>query len=120
MLCPSWADPLVRRLPIPAPAETTGEPGADIPYPRQLVTINSGSSYGSSEWADYLADTGWDADSPPPQDPQFVDASANDFSLQAGSPAIDAGAPEAMRTLDFVGNSIVGAPDIGAFEYQGD
>jgi hypothetical protein len=53
-------------------------------------------------------------------DPKFVNPSALDFSLQAGSPAIDAGA-----VLPTITSDILGAPrpvgprfDIGAFEYQ--
>ncbi|MDD3647768.1 MAG: choice-of-anchor Q domain-containing protein [Candidatus Dojkabacteria bacterium] len=52
-------------------------------------------------------------------DPLFVDPDSNDFRLQAGSPAIDAGA-----TLSEVTDDIIGIPrpqgsayDIGAYEY---
>ena len=52
-------------------------------------------------------------------DPQFVNASANDFSLRAGSPAIDAGVTVNVVTTDVKG---VERPqgiayDIGAYEY---
>ena len=43
-----------------------------------------------------------------------------DFSLQSGSPAIDAGLVLAGHTSDFLGNPILGLPDIGAFEWQGE
>jgi hypothetical protein len=47
-------------------------------------------------------------------DPQFV--STSNFYLRAGSPAINAGANVSL-TSDFSGNGLVGAPDIGAYEY---
>ena len=43
-----------------------------------------------------------------------------DFSLQSGSPAIDAGLVLVGHTADFLGNPILGLPDIGAFEWQGE
>ena len=46
-------------------------------------------------------------------DPLFMGAS--DFSLQAGSPAINAGVDVGL-TEDILGNIIVGLPDIGAYE----
>ena len=50
-----------------------------------------------------------------------VDPKLNsDFSLQSGSPAIDAGMVIAGHTADFLGNPILGLPDIGAFEWQGE
>lgn len=52
--------------------------------------------------------------------PQFVDFANDDFSLQAGSPAIDAG-ELIFREIDFNGNPNAGnlnTPDIGAIERQ--
>jgi len=50
-------------------------------------------------------------------DPRFVNAGAFDFHLQAGSPAIDAGASVAIAS-DFDGVPRTGrAPDIGAYEH---
>lgn len=41
----------------------------------------------------------------------------DDFNLQYTSPSIDAGTNVSLTT-DFLGNSIYGTPDIGAYEYQ--
>jgi hypothetical protein len=49
-------------------------------------------------------------------EPVFV--STSDFQLGAGSPAIDAGTDVSL-TQDILGNAIIAAPDIGAYEYQG-
>ncbi len=53
-------------------------------------------------------------------DPQFVNPSALDFRLQAGSPAIDAGVTLANVSSDFLGVSRPqgAAYDIGAFEFH--
>lgn len=54
-------------------------------------------------------------------DPRFVDASANDFHLQSGSPAIDKGVALSGFNYDYAGTARPqGATwDIGAFEYGG-
>ena len=49
-------------------------------------------------------------------DPLFRNAPAGNFSLQRGSPAIDAGVDVSL-TQDYEGNSLVGLPDMGAYEY---
>jgi hypothetical protein len=82
----------------------------------QVIHYSPYGSFQMSEWSDYQAATGWDADSLSPRNPLFVDAENKDFYLQAGSPAIDAGIDAAGRTTDYFGNPIVGAPDIGAVE----
>jgi len=52
------------------------------------------------------------------KDPEtvYVDYQNNDYRLRAGSPAIDAGVDVGF-THDILGNPIVNAPDIGAYEY---
>ena len=47
-----------------------------------------------------------------------VFASSTDFHLQSNSPAINAGVNVGL-TSDYSGNSIIGLPDIGAYEYGG-
>jgi hypothetical protein len=51
-------------------------------------------------------------------DPLLIDAANEDFRLQSNSPAINAGVDVGL-TQDLDQNSIVGVPDIGAYEYQG-
>lgn len=53
------------------------------------------------------------------QDPKFVDLKIYNFRLQNTSPAINKGLSFSGRTKDADGKSIVGAPDIGAYEYSG-
>lgn len=50
-------------------------------------------------------------------DPLFISTVTPDFHLQASSPAINAGVDIGLRT-DYLGNAIVGLPDIGAYEFQ--
>jgi chitodextrinase len=52
------------------------------------------------------------------QDPKFKNLTGRDFHLQAGSPAIDKGTYITGYTYDADGRPIVGAPDIGAYEYS--
>jgi hypothetical protein len=49
--------------------------------------------------------------------PNFVSSASGNFHLQSGSPAINAGLNVGL-TKDYEGNSIVGLPDIGAYEYH--
>lgn len=49
-------------------------------------------------------------------DPLFTNPATGDFTLQAGSPAINAGVNVGL-TQDILGNPIVGLPEIGAYEY---
>lgn len=53
-------------------------------------------------------------------DPQFTNPAARDFSLRSGSPAIDAGIPVEVGTLDFRGlvRPQGRAVDVGAYEYS--
>lgn len=84
----------------------------------QVLVYASSTSYRMADWSDYQADTGWDLNSPTPQNPLFMDAENGDFSLQSASAAIDAGRSVADRLTDIYGHSISGVPDIGAMEFQ--
>ena len=70
-----------------------------------------------AEWETYKTETGWDATSPPPADPLFVDAPGGDLHLGVGSPAIGAGEVVPGIILDYAGNSRSVPPSLGALEY---
>jgi hypothetical protein len=77
-----------------------------------------------ARWSDdtvYTTESTWEAASSETgsvwSNPLFVSTVTPDFSLQAGSPAINAGVDVGLTT-DYVGNAIVGLPDIGAYEDQ--
>jgi parallel beta-helix repeat protein len=85
--------------------------GGSVPY-----VVADGTQYQSDEQSDYKSATGFDAHSLW-ESPDFTNAGDNDFTLQSGSPCINAGTDVGLTT-DFAGNPIVGNPDIGAYEYQ--
>lgn len=96
-------------------------------YPDTETKFNFKSSLKNfSDWKIALMNDsviGADADSLA-EDPLFTNASGNyslasDFQFQSSSPAINAGTDVGL-TEDYAGNPIVGTPDIGAYEYQGD
>jgi len=66
-------------------------------------------------WSTYKAKSNQDVHSIN-VDPKFISAANSNFNLQISSPAINAGV-EVGLTHDYIGNPIVGLPDIGAFEY---
>ncbi len=80
--------------------------------PAQPIVYVDGTSYDMSEWQQYRAATGWDAASPDPQPPLFVDADHDDFGLTPDSPAVDRGLLIPGFNDDYQGD----APDIGAVE----
>jgi parallel beta-helix repeat protein len=76
-------------------------------------TINIVNGVTSYTWAAYKSATGQDSHSLN-VNPTFV--SSSDFQLQSTSTAINAGVNVGLTT-DILKNSIVGLPDIGAYEY---
>jgi hypothetical protein len=78
-------------------------------YPAGSYTYNM-------NWSTYKATTGQETNSII-ADPLFTNPSSHDFTLQANSPAIDAG-DDVGLAADYLGNPIYGPPDIGAYEYQ--
>ena len=92
-----------------------GVPGAEIDIDYNLWGHTSGAARwwwlgAAKTWVNWLIDSSQDANSPIPADPLFVDPLTNDFTLQAGSPAIDAGVDV---LLGYCGS----APDCGYWEY---
>lgn len=68
-------------------------------------------------FSDYLTNSGQDSHSIN-EDPSFVGAGGNNFTLNSGSPSIDAGTGVSLAT-DYTGtNLIYGLHDLGAYEYQ--
>jgi hypothetical protein len=51
-------------------------------------------------------------------DPRFMSQTQPDYHLTAGSPAVDAGSNAFAPALDRDGRQRVGAPDLGAYEFQ--
>jgi hypothetical protein len=84
----------------------------------QYIVYTDDAGYHMDEWDAYRLTTGWDAHSPAPADPLFMDPENKDFRLRTGSPAIDAGVSVDDRTADYAGNPIDATPDIGALEAQ--
>lgn len=86
-----------------------------IVWSRNLYFVNGDTSAPAPSTVDALAVVG---------DPKFTNPSASDFTLQASSPAVNAGTQAlpagVLVTDDFTGQGSRlqgGAPDIGAFEY---
>lgn len=76
------------------------------------------SPYTVSEWSDYKSETGFDAHSPSPQDPKFVDGANHNFHLASDSPCRNVGTDVSL-TEDYDGVSVPQEtnPAIGAYEY---
>jgi hypothetical protein len=78
-----------------------------------IRSLSPSAIYTSANAATIRSAFGWEMHS------KFVDPqvkSAADLSLQATSPAINAGTDVGLTT-DYAGHAIVGLPDIGAYEY---
>jgi len=75
---------------------------------------HDGSTY---NFADWKTNSGQDTHSMA-VDPLMTDPGSDDFTLQVGSPCINAGTDVGL-TEDYAGNSVLAIPDIGAYEHQG-
>jgi len=73
--------------------------------------VGGWSTY-ATEWDNWRDASGFESNSPAPQNPLFTHAQNGTLSLQVHSPAIDAGDNISGFNDDFRGN----APDLGAFE----
>jgi hypothetical protein len=77
-----------------------------------------GTDYDKTEWGSFRAASNQEPNSPNPADPQFVDASNDDYKLSAGSPCINAGTDVGL-VRDYAGDLVpIEKVDIGAYEYQ--
>lgn len=86
----------------------------------RLIRINYGRHYAFSEWTEYVAETGYDSNSPAPADPLFIDPASGDFRLREGSPAIGAGTPVPGIARDKDGNAFDAvSPSVGAYAFGG-
>ena len=74
-------------------------------------------SYTMAEWNIYRTETGWDANSPDPADPVFVDGPGGNLHLGSGSPAIGAGIAIPGIAVDLGGRPRDDPPSLGAFAY---
>jgi hypothetical protein len=85
----------------------------DNPCPDQVYVNAPSITYS-------IAETTWPGSNNSSSDPLFTDPSKDDFTLQAGSPAIDRGSPDAnfVPAVDYYGNPRPAGdgPDIGAIE----
>ncbi|MCB8925764.1 MAG: hypothetical protein H6652_09085 [Ardenticatenaceae bacterium] len=79
-----------------------------------VKVIEYSGAYQMAEWSNYIADTGWDAHSPVPQNPLFV--VANNYHLQAGSPAKTAGIYLGTANKDRDGQDRANPPSLGVYE----
>jgi hypothetical protein len=82
----------------------------------RFMWINGGTSYPVGSWAAYKTATGFDAHSPAPANPLFVNAPA-DFSLGSGSPALGAGIALDLFSTDYSDNPMNTPPDLGALQH---
>jgi hypothetical protein len=85
-----------------------------------LVYLTDSGVYGAVNGTKYSSLSGWQGAGYGTHDtgidPLFV--SASDYSLSVDSPAIDSGVTIIGLNTDFLGNSVIGNHDNGAFEYQ--
>ncbi len=81
------------------------------------IALLNGTSYYMNTIASLRTQKGYEINSPVPADPKFV--SANDFHLQAGSPAIGKGVAIPGITTDFEGKPLNNPPDIGCLAFSG-
>jgi hypothetical protein len=84
------------------------------PNAPMVKIIEYSGAYQTDEWETYKADTGWDANSPTPQNPQFV--ASNNYHLQSASPAKAAGIYIDSASKDRDESNRSNPPSIGIYE----
>jgi hypothetical protein len=88
------------------------EDDADQPFTGSEHGVGGWDTF-MSEWDSWRAASGFEAHSPRPDPPRFVDPAGGDLTLMADSPAIDAGVVIPGINDGYQGT----APDAGAFEH---
>lgn len=90
-------------------------------YQEDLAQPITGSEHGFGGWDTFISEWDWwrtgsgfEAHSPFPQPPLFVEQGNGDFNLRVDSPAVDAG----VIIPGFNDNYEGAAPDLGAIEFQ--
>jgi hypothetical protein len=84
------------------------------PNAPMVKIIEYSGAYQTDEWETYKADTGWDANSPTPQNPQFI--ASNNYHLQSDSPAKAAGIYINSASKDRDESNRSNPPSIGVYE----
>jgi len=84
------------------------------PNAPMVKVIEYSGSYQMDEWETYKADTGWDTNSPTPQNPQFI--APNNYHLQISSPAKESGIFIGSAEKDKDGYPRSNPPSIGVYE----
>ncbi|NVB36431.1 right-handed parallel beta-helix repeat-containing protein [Pseudenhygromyxa sp. WMMC2535] len=83
----------------------------------RLLWVDSGTSFFfDDDWADYQAQTGFDANSPAPADPLFG-AAPDDLRPGDGSPAIGHAVAVEWIDTDYYGDPLHEPPDLGAIQH---
>jgi hypothetical protein len=78
--------------------------------------VGISGSYTAAEWQRYKAETGWDASSPVPEDPNFI-SPPDDLHLSAGSPAVEHGVVVPGIVVDLDGYPRSVPPSLGAHTF---
>ena len=85
-------------------------------YPSSYSFLYAGGdSYRQVDWASWKSTENYDANSPTPTDPLFVDA-PDDLRVYSTSDAVGAGVDIAGYTTDYAGVTVSSPPNIGAYE----
>ena len=89
---------------------------ANFAHARLLWVANGTSYFFDDDWMSYTEATGFDANSPTPDDPEFVGAPA-DLQPLASSPAVGIGVDVPWIEVDYQGVPVSSPPDLGAIQH---
>lgn len=83
----------------------------------RLLWVDGGTSwFFDDDWDGYRSATGFDENSPAPDDPKFAGPPSNLKPLD-GSPAIGVGVPVDWIQTDYLGEPVTSPPDLGAIQH---